>query len=145
MARDSKTLRTVLTTTLILLIGLLVLQALAYGVGFALDPESGVQEFGYEKPTAVGDLTVALVGLIGVGMLGTAALLSLAAVLVWRANPVGGSIAMVIGGVYVLAGLCALRAEWWWDAYFYSIAGTALIVLAASVRWARSEQREGSD
>jgi len=89
MAPYSKTVRLILTTVLILLIGLLVLQAIGYGVGFAIDPESGVKEFGYEEPTVVEDLTVALVGLVGVGMLGIAALLILSAILVWRANPAG--------------------------------------------------------
>ena len=73
MASYSRTIRIILTTALILLIGLLVLQALGYGVGFAIGPESGVREFGYEEPTAMDDLTVALVGLVGVGMLGIAA------------------------------------------------------------------------
>ncbi len=140
MASYSKTLRLILTTVLILLIGLLVLQALGYGVGFAIDPESGVKEFGYEKPTVVEDLTVALVGLVGVGMLGTAALLILSAILVWRANPAGAYVAMIVGGVYVLSGLCAFRAEWWWDAYFYSVTGASLIVLSAAVRWLQSRK-----
>ena len=127
--------RRVLATVLILLIGLLVLQALGYGVGFVIDPESGVKEFGYEKPTVVEDLTVALVGLVGVGMLGVAALLTLSAGLVWRGNPAGVYVAMAIGGSYVLAGLCAYRAEWWWDANFYNATGAMLIVLSAAVRW----------
>ena len=89
MAAYSKTVRLTLTAVLIALIGLLVLQALGYGVGFAIDPESGVNEFGYEEPTVVENLTVALVGLLGVGMVGIAALLILSAILVWRANPAG--------------------------------------------------------
>ena len=144
MAAYSKTIRIILTTVLVLLIGLLVLQALSYGVGFALYPESGVKEFGYEEPTAVDDLTVTLVGLVGVGMLGTAALLILSAILVWRANPAGAYVAMITGGVYVLSGMCALRAEWWWDANFYTIAGASLILLSAAVRWLQS-QKSGED
>ena len=62
MAPYSKTVRLILTAVFIALIGLLVLQALGYGVGFAVDPESGVKEFGYEEPTVVESLTVALVG-----------------------------------------------------------------------------------
>ena len=41
---------------------------------------------------------------------------------------------MITGGVYVLAGMCALRAEWWWDMGFYTITGASLIVLSAAVR-----------
>lgn len=133
-----RTLRKILTALLLVLIGLLVLQALGYGIGFALDPASGVREFGYEKPNVVDDLTVTLVGLIGVGMLGTAALLTLAAILVWRRRPAGASIAMIIGGVYLLAGIRAYCAEWWWDAYFYFATGALLIVVSAVVRWLQS-------
>ena len=140
MAPYSKTVRLILTTVLILLIGLLVLQAIGYGVGFAIDPESGVKEFGYEEPTVVEDLTVALVGLVGVGMLGIAALLILSAILVWRANPAGAYVAMMIGGIYVLSGLCAFRAEWWWDASFYTFTGALLIVLSAAVRWLQVQE-----
>ena len=64
---------------------------------------------------------VALVGLVGVGMLGIAALLILSAILVCRANPTGAYVAMVIGGIYVLSGLCAFRAEWWWDAKGFAL------------------------
>ncbi len=135
MTSRSETIRVTLTTVLSLLIGLLVLQALGYGVGFAMNPAGGVGEFGLEVPADVDDLTVALVGVVGVGMLGVAALLVLSAFLVWRANPAGAYVAMITGGVYVLAGLNAARAEMTWDANFYGITGASLIVLSAAVRW----------
>ncbi len=129
-----------------LLIGLLVLQALGYGIGFVIDPESGVREFGYEKPTVVEDLMVTLVGLVGVGMLGVAVLLILSAILVWRGNPAGAYVAMILGGIYVAAGLCALRAEWWWDAWFYGGTGALLIILSAGVwRLHARPRREDAD
>lgn len=134
MATLLKTARILVSAILTLLMGILVLQALAYGLAFALDPESGVKEFGYEAPIVVEDLTVALVGLAGVGMIGTAALLVLSAILVWRANPAGAYVAMIVGGVYVLSGLCAFRAEWWWDANFYGGSGASLLVLGMAVR-----------
>ena len=143
MASYSKTIRSTLTTVLMLLIGLLVLQSLGYGVGFAIDPEGGVGEFGYEVPPAVDDLTVTLVGLVGVGMLGITALLILSAVLVWRANPAGAHVAMITGGIYVLAGMNAFRAALWWDANFYGITGVSLIVLSAVVRGLQSQERGG--
>ena len=134
MPPQRKTIRILLTTVLTLLMGLLVLQAVAYGLTFALDPEAGVHEFA-SKPADGGDeLAVALVGMVGVGMLGTAALLVLSAILVWRSNPAGTSIAMITGGVYVLAGLCAHRAAWEWDAWFYGLTGAALVILSAAVR-----------
>jgi hypothetical protein len=144
MAPYSRTIRITLTTVLVLLIGLLVLQPLGYGMGFAINPEGGVGEFGYDVPTAVDDLTVTLVGLVGVGMLGVAALLILSAILVWRANPAGAYVAMITGGVYVLAGLNAARAELWWDANFYSLTGASLILLSSAVRWLQF-QKSGED
>ncbi len=142
MAPYSKTIRTLLTAVLTVLIGVLVLQALAYGVSFAIAPAGGVNEFGYDKPAVVDDLTVALVGMIGVGMLGSAAFLTLAAILVWRANPAGAYVAMILGVVYILEGLCAFRAEWWWDARFFCVAGTTLVLLSAVVRWLHSQESD---
>ena len=136
--------RLTLTAVLTCLMGFLVLQALGYGVGFAVNPASGVNEFGYGAPTVVDDLTVALVGLIGVGMLGVAALLVQAAILVWRANPAGTYIAMTTGVIYVLLGLQAVRAEWWWDAWFYSLTGALLVLLSAAVRWAPARGRDAA-
>ncbi len=136
-----KIVRFVVTAVFSLLAGVLVLQALAYGVGFALNPESGVGEFGYQTPTVVEPLTVMLVGLVGVGMLANAALLVVSVVLVWRANPAGAYVAMIVGGAYVLYGAVAYRAEWWWDANFYGFTGAALFVLAVAVRLLRPRNR----
>lgn len=130
--------RKLLTAVLMLLIGLLVVQALGYGIGFAMDPESGVQELGGEEPSAVEDLTVALVGWVGVAMLGFAALLILSAILIWRADRAGAHVATILGGIYVLVGMRAFRAEWWWDAYFYSVTGALLVVLSLAVGWLQS-------
>ena len=143
MTPRSKTIRTTVTTVLFLLIGLLVLQSLGYGVGFAIDPAGGVGEFGYDVPLTVDDLTVTLVGLVGVGMLGVAALLILSAILVWRANPAGAYVATITGGVYVLAGLNAARADLWWDANFYGITGASLIVLSSAVYWIQPQESGG--
>ena len=84
-----------------------------------------------------------LVGMVGVGMLGIAALLILSAILVLCSNPVGTYVTMIVGGIYVLEGMCAFRAEWWWDANFYSLTGASLIVLSAGVRWLQSRKRGG--
>ncbi len=130
--------RKLLTAVLMLLIGLLVVQALGYGIGFAMDPESGVQELGGEEPSAVEDLTVALVGWVGVAMLGFAALLILSAILIWRADRAGAHVTTILGGIYVLVGMRAFRAEWWWDAYFYSVTGALLVVLSLAVGWLQS-------
>ena len=130
-----KTLQLFLKSVLTLVIAVLVLQALAYGLSFAIDPAVGVDAFGYEAPAVVDDLTVALVGMAGVGMIGTAALLVLSAILVWRVNPAGAYLAAIVGAVYLGLGRCSYRAEWWWDANFYGLAGTTLLVLAVAVRW----------
>jgi hypothetical protein len=142
MRSHSTAVRRIVTTALLILLGLLVLQALAYGIGFAIDPAGGVGEFGQEPPPIVDDLTVGLVGLIGVGMLGMSALLTLSAVLIWRGIPTGATIAMVVGGVYLLAGMSALRAGWMWDAYFYGITGPLLIALSTAVRVAQTQTSE---
>ncbi len=142
MVADLKITRLVATSALIALIGLLMLQALGYGIGFALDPAAGVGEFGSPQPAVVDDLTVSLVGMVGVSMLGTAALLTLAAILVWRKNPAGVLVTAMLGAGYVLVGMSAFRAEWGWDGYFYVITGVALIVLSAVVGWLQARQRD---
>ncbi|MDH3734240.1 MAG: hypothetical protein OEU54_11940 [Gemmatimonadota bacterium] len=143
MARHSDITRRILTLTLTLLIGLLVLQALGYGIGFVIDPESGAGEFATEAPSVVDDLTITLVRLAGVGMLGFAALMVLSAILVWRRNPAGIYVAMILGGIYIAVGLSALRAGWRWDAGFYGGTGVALIVLSGAVGWLQGRSSEG--
>ena len=130
-----RTVRIIMTTVLTLLIGLLVLQALAYGVGFALDPEANVGEFGYEAPDPLDQLTVELVRLVGISMLGSAALLGFSAILIGRAIPAGVYLAMIIGAIYVIIAFGAVDAEQWWDAGFYGITGVALVALSAAARW----------
>lgn len=127
--------RLILTTVLTLLIGLLVLQALAYGIGFAVDPEGNAGAFGYEAPDPVDELTVELVRLVGISMIGGAVLLAFSAILIWRATPAGAYLAMIIGGIYVVVGLHAVNEQQWWDAGLYGITGVALIVLAGATRW----------
>lgn len=120
------------STVLTIFMGVLVVQALAYGVSFALDPAGGVDEFGYEVPPPEDALTVGLVSLVGVAMIGAAVLLVLAAGLIWRGVPTGAQVAMIVGGLYVLSGIQAYRAQWWWDAYFYGATGAALVLLPAA-------------
>ena len=130
MASDRRTLRRLLTVVQLLLIGLMILQALGYGIGFFLDPASGVGEFASPPPDVVDDLTVALVGLVGVAMLGTAVALSLAVFLVVRGVGAGHLLAAAVGLVYVLAGVSALRSGWAWDARFYAGTGGLLALLS---------------
>ncbi len=47
---------------------------------------------------------------------------------------------MITGCVYVLAGIRAYCAEWWWDAGFYSATGALLITLSAAVRWLQTRK-----
>jgi hypothetical protein len=127
--------RLILTAVLTLLIGLLVLQAAAYGIGFAVDPVGNAGEFGFEAPDPVDELTVELVRLVGISMIGGAVLLAFSAILIWRATPAGAYLAMIIGGIYVVVALHAVNAEQWWGAGLYGITGAALIVLAGTNRW----------
>lgn len=133
--------RIILTTVLTLLIGLLVLQALAYGIGFAFDPEGNAGEFGYEAPDPVDELTVELVRLVGISMIGGAALLAFSAILIWRAAPSGAYLAMIIGAIYVVVAFRAVNA---WDAGFYGITGVALIVLSGAARWLLARSGPGA-
>ena len=130
-------------TALTLLIGLLILQALAYGLGFLLDPASNAGEFGYEVAEPVDALTVALVRVVGISMIGAAALLALSVILVWRGVPAGTYIASVIGAIYIAVSLLAADAGSWWDAGFYGITGVALVALSSVVRWLQGGQSDG--
>lgn len=135
MNKSMRPVRLVSMIALLLVMGFLILQALGYGIGFFFDPTSGVGEFASPPSDPVDELTVALVGLVGVGMLGTAVLLAVSALLVIKGNPAGTYIAMVVGGVYVLAGVSVLRVGWAWDAYFYAGGGMILFLLALVQRW----------
>ncbi|NNM34858.1 MAG: hypothetical protein HKO53_17405 [Gemmatimonadetes bacterium] len=128
--------RSLLRVALLLVIAILILQALGYGIGFFLDPASGLGEFATPPPEGTDALTVALVGMTGVGMIGAAALLALAAGLVLGGRRAGGYVAITVGGVYILAGMSAFRAGWSGDAYFYAGAGLLLLVLAGAALWA---------
>ena len=126
------------TAILLLLIGVLVLQALGYGIGFFFDPAGGLGEFASPPPPGEDELTVALIGLVGAGMLGAAAVLAVAFVLILRGKPAGSHLAMAVGCVYLLAGLSAFRASWTWDAYFYLASGGLLSSLSIVWRWLSS-------
>lgn len=127
--------RSAVRIALLLVVGFVVLQALGYGVGFFFDPAGGVGEFASPPGDPEDELTIALVGLVGVGMLGTVLMLGLAVSLIMKSDPAGPYIAMTVGAVYVLAGVSAWRAGWTWDASFYAGAGTVLVLLAVAVRW----------
>jgi hypothetical protein len=135
--------RLAVTTALLLLTGLLILQALGYGLGFFFDPASGLGEFASPPPTEGDELTVALVGLVGAGMLGAAGVLALGVVLVLRGDPAGSYLIMAVGGVYVLAGLSVMRASWTWDAYFYIVGGGLVGSLAAAWRSLSARELNG--
>ncbi|NNF15045.1 MAG: hypothetical protein HKN72_17600 [Gemmatimonadetes bacterium] len=148
MADPMRRIRFVVTGALLLVMGLLILQALGYGIGFFLDPASGVGEFASPPPEIVDELTIALVGLVGVGMIGAAAMLGLAAMLIVRANSAGTYVTMTLGGIYVLTGFSAWRAGWAWDASFYVCGGALLFLLSLAVAWfraARIESAQGVD
>ena len=142
MVESPKRARIAVTTTMLLLMAFLILQALGYGIGFFIDPTSGLGEFTSPPPAGSDDLTAALVGLVGVGMIGAAVLLALSAVLVLRGHPVGSSIAMVVGGIYLLAGVSVMRAGWTWDASFYLGGGGSLLLLSAVTGWLHRVQVE---
>lgn len=132
MTESPRTLRLVVTGALLLLIAMLVLQALGYGIGFFVDPASGLVEFASPPPPEDDDLTIALIGLIGVGMLAAATILVCSAVLVLKSNPIGPLIAMALGSVYMLAGVSVFRAGWTWDASFYAGSGGLLLLLSGA-------------
>lgn len=143
MAEHGNAIRRLSTGALLLLIGVLILQALGYGIGFFLDPESGVGEFASPPPTTLDDLTIALVGLVGVAMIGTAVMLTTAALLIARGRRAGPVVSFVVGAVYVLAGVSAFRADWAWDGGFYATAGALLSLLSLTVFLIRDESSSG--
>lgn len=142
MTESKKQIRGVVAAALLLLMAALVLQALGYGIGFFFVPESGLGEFA-SPPRGGDELTVALIGLIGAGMLGAAGLLIWSAVLVFKNDPTGPFIAMAVGVVYMLAGVSVLRSGWTWDAAFYAGSGALLVLLSGAVRGLRGPERAG--
>ncbi len=118
----------------LLLTGMLILQGFGYGVGFFLDPVSGLGEFASPPRAEHDHLTVALVGLVGVAMIGASVLLTWAAVLVFKDDVLGPSMTMLVGALYVLVGISAYRVGWMWDATFYVGSGGLLVALSVAVR-----------
>ena len=145
MAESLKPMRGVVTAALLLLTVVLILQALGYGIGFFFDPKSGVGEFASPPPAGDNELTVALIGLIGVGMLASAATLTLSAALVIKRRTAGPFLAMAVGFAYVLAGGSVLRVGWVWDASFYAGSGALLILLAVALRGLRTPAQRGEE
>ena len=123
----------------LLLSGVLILQGLAYGVGFFLDPVSGLGEFASPPRAGNDDLAIALIGLVGVAMIGAAALLTWAAILLFKDDPFAPWMTMLVGAVYVLAGLSSYRVGWMWDASFYAGSGALLFMLSVAVHRLRRE------
>ncbi|MGB0543702.1 MAG: hypothetical protein ACPGPI_08260 [Longimicrobiales bacterium] len=130
--------RVVVRVVMLALLLVLVLQALAYGISFFADPVSGLEEFASPLPVEDQDLAVGLIGLLGVGMMGVAVALMWAMPLIGRGHPLGPRISMMIGVVYVFAGMSVVRVGWVWDAWFYSVSGSLLILFSAALRWLRS-------
>ena len=125
--------RLLASTVLILLVGLLVSQSLAYGIGFVSDPDDNVRELAMVVPGPAAALTPGLVRLIGAAMVAIAALLTLAAIMILRGRPLGTAILMVIGAIYLAVALLAAQAGSWWDVGFYGSAGVALIAMSGAV------------
>lgn len=123
---------------MLVLLLLLVLQAMAYGISFFVNPISGLEEFASPPPAEGQDLAVGLIGLLGVGMMGVAVALMWAMTLIGKGDLLGPRISMMIGVVYVLAGMSVVRVGWVWDAWFYSVCGSLLILLSTALRWLRS-------
>lgn len=123
----------------LLLTGVLILQGLAYGVGFFLDPVSGLGEFASPPPVGNDDLAIALIGLVGVAMIGASALLTWAAVLLFKDDALAPWMTMLVGAVYLLAGISSYRVGWMWDAWFYGGSGVLLFLLSVAVHRLRGE------
>lgn len=141
MGDSSTRTRRLVTGIWLLLVAVLVLQSLGYGIGFFLDPASGLGEFATPPPAGGDDaLTVGLIGMVGVGMLGAAALFALAAFHTLRGSTAGAHLGIVLGVVYVLAGVSAFRSGWGWDAWFYTGAGLLLMMTSAAVRLLRPKE-----
>lgn len=123
----------------LLLTGVLILQGLAYGVGFFLDPASGLGEFATPPGADDDQLAIGLVGLVGVAMIGAAALLAWSAILLFKDDAFAPRMTMLVGAMYVLAGISAYRVGWMWDASFYAGTGVLLFTLSVVVHRFRGE------
>ena len=124
---------------LVLVLGVLALNALAYGCWFIAAPREGLGEFGY--PTApVLSGALYLVGLVGVAMLGAAAFALLAIFLLMRGRPGGLAVSLVLGASYLGVGLYALLNGMTVDALIYG--GFGVLVTALSVAMGMSGPKQ---
>ena len=115
---------------LLAVLGLLVLNALAYGCWFIASPHEGFGEFG-QSPEPAGKAALYLVGLVGVVMLGAAAFALLAMYLLIRGRAGGLPVAVVLGICYLGVGLYALLNEMPVDALIYGGFGVLVTGLVA--------------
>lgn len=110
------------------ILSLLALNALAYGAWFITSPLQGLGEFGPAiAPAAAGALY--LVSLVGMAMLGAAAIAVLAIYLLVRGRAEGFWMAGVLGVAYLGTGILALHNQLMVDAAIYGSFGVLVTVL----------------
>ena len=120
----------ILSILLVAVLALLALNTFAYGCSFVADPVSGLGEFGYDTSGDIDDGAKVLVGFVGAGFIGFAAFSVLAAWWVIRRNRAGLSVALVLGGTFLLVAAFAASKQLWMDAGIYGSFAAAVTVLA---------------
>ncbi|NIP17879.1 MAG: hypothetical protein GWM87_06775 [Xanthomonadales bacterium] len=120
--------------TLIAVLALLALNAVAYGLFFVVSPADGLREFAVSGAVPVTPGTLHLVSLAGIGFLGFAGFAVLAAALLLQGKGNGAGVAAVLGATYLAIGLHAISIGLRVDALIYGGFGV-LTCLFSALLW----------
>lgn len=123
----------VLSKTLIVILVLLALNALAYGVFFVTFPAEGLREFGFDSSGGTDDGAIFLIGMVGIGFLGCMSFAILAIALIFKRNRSGLAVTLVLGTIYLAIGIYTIANQLWVDALIYGGFGSLISLLAGLV------------
>ncbi len=123
-----------LSGSLVAVLALLALNALAYGAFYLADPAGGLREFGLDAAAGMGPGALHLVSMVGIGLLGFAGFAVLAIVRLLRGDRSGVGVALVLGAVYLALGGYFAFSRNAVDALIYGGFGVLVTVLAGVQR-----------
>jgi hypothetical protein len=130
--------------SLISILVLLAVNALAYGGFFFVSPADGLREFGYVQAGQAGEGAAVLVRILGVAMLGFAGFAVMAVFLLLRNSRSGLWVALILGVDYVFLGIAFAMHQIWTDALIYGGFGVLTWIAAGPLCWSRSPLRAES-